>query len=288
MTEQLLCSFAAYLADQGLSPQTGKVYMAAIRNMQISLGLPDPREQSSLPILKRVQAGISRVRLLKGAPSRIRLPITTQLLRQVRSALNKSSHPEKSLLWAVCCTAFFGFFRLGELLLESATAFRQSLHLAWGDIAIDDQANPHMVCIHLKRSKTDQFGKGVNIVLGRTGADLCPVAALLNYIATRGAQQGPFFIDSRSEPLTKSGFVTELRGILLSLGIPQHHYAGHRFRIGAATSAALAGVEDSTIQLLGRWHSAAFLHYIRTPQEQLAALSTVLATRGSVQARPPH
>ena len=48
---------------------------------------------------------------------------------------------------------------------------------------------------------------------------------------------------------------------------------GHSFCIGAPTSAVLAGVEDSTIQLLGRWWSAAFLRYIRTPHKQLAAMS---------------
>jgi hypothetical protein len=57
VSEFLLCAFAAYLADQNLSPQTIKSYLAAIRNTQLSLGLPDPREQSSLPILKRVRQG---------------------------------------------------------------------------------------------------------------------------------------------------------------------------------------------------------------------------------------
>ena len=76
VSEQLLCCFAAYLADQGLAPQTGKSYLSAIRSMQISLGLPDPRDQSSLPVLKRVQAGISRARLARGAAVRVRFPIT--------------------------------------------------------------------------------------------------------------------------------------------------------------------------------------------------------------------
>ena len=38
-----------------------ELYMSSVRNIQISLGLPDPREQSSLPMLKRVQVGIARV-----------------------------------------------------------------------------------------------------------------------------------------------------------------------------------------------------------------------------------
>ena len=67
----------------------------------------------------------------------------------------------------------------------------------------------------------------------------------------------------------------QIRSILSSLGLPQDDYAGHSFLIGAATTAARAGIEDSTIQALGRWRSAAFLQYIRMPQEKLATMSAV-------------
>jgi hypothetical protein len=277
ITEGLMCSYAAHLADQGLAPQTIKSYLAGVRNMQLSLGLPDPRDHSSLPILRRVQAGISRARLATGNTSaKTRLPITPPILRQIKQSLEASAHQDRVIMWAVCCTAFFGCFRLGELLLDTPPSFDQRRHLAWGDVAVDDQTNPQMIRIHLKQSKTDQFGKGVDIILGRTGKDLCPVAALLGFIAARGDRAGPFFIDPSLQPLVKSRFVRELRNLLASLGLPQDHFAGHSFRIGAATAAALAGAEDSTIQLLGRWQSAAFMRYIRTPPAQLAALSTML------------
>ena len=42
VTEHLLCSFAAFMADSNLATQTVKSYLAAIRNTQLSLGLPDP------------------------------------------------------------------------------------------------------------------------------------------------------------------------------------------------------------------------------------------------------
>ena len=83
LTEYLLCCFAAYLADQTLAPQTIKSYLSTLRNMQISLGLLDLREQSSLPILKRDQVGISRARILKGSSPRNWLPITAHILEQI-------------------------------------------------------------------------------------------------------------------------------------------------------------------------------------------------------------
>lgn len=52
---------------------------------------------------------------------------------------------------------------------------------------MDDKENPSMVRIPLKKSKCDQFGSGVDVVLGRVGTTLCPVSALLHYIAARGA-----------------------------------------------------------------------------------------------------
>ncbi len=115
------------------------------------------------------------------------------------------------------------------------------------------------------------------IVLGATGQPLCPVTAILRYIQARGPSPGVFFRKSPSEPVLKPWFVDQLRDVLAAVGLPRHQYAGHSFRIGAATTAAMAGVEDSTIQTLGRWHSSAYLQYIRLPSERLAGVSVVLA-----------
>ena len=112
VTEQLLCYFSAYLVDQGLSPQTGRSYLAAVRSMQVSLGLPYPRDQSSMPLLKRVQAGIRRVRVERGTQqARVRLPITLEVLGKVQRHLKSSQHPHQQLLWAISTLAIFGFFR---------------------------------------------------------------------------------------------------------------------------------------------------------------------------------
>ena len=66
MTEKLLSYFATALADDGLAPQTIKSYLSTVRSMQLSLGLSPPRDQSELPILKRVLDGIRRDKFLGG------------------------------------------------------------------------------------------------------------------------------------------------------------------------------------------------------------------------------
>ena len=113
--------------------------------------------------------------------------------------------------------------------------------------------------------------------VGRTNNTLCPVAAIVKYIAERGNAAGPFFIRANGTPLTKSYFVSKVRDALMALGLPYNHFAEHSFRIGAATAAAKAGLEESTIRALGRWNSTAFLTYIHTPREELAQISQTLA-----------
>ena len=122
-----------------------------------------------------------------------------------------------------------------------------------------------------------QFGTGADIIVGSTGLPLCPVTAILKYIAVRGPAAGVFFRRAATQPALKAWFIEQLREILTAVGLPRQQYAGHSFRIGAATTAAIAGVEDSTIQTLGCWHSAAYLQYIRLPSELLAGVSAVLA-----------
>lgn len=257
----------------------------------MSLGLPPPEEQSSLVILRRVQAGIKRVHSFN-VTQKIRLPITPQVLYLIKHGLESTENPNSLAVWAICCVAFFGFFRMGELLPESERSFNQASHLSWGDVAVDDRLSPTMVRVHLKRSKCDQFGEGVDVIVGRTNNSLCPVTAMLAYMASRGVAPGPFFLSHERKVITKSHFVTVIRSVLEAEGLPQNQYAGHSFRIGAATAAAQAGIADSAIQMLGRWHSAAFLQYIRAPRDQLASLSAPLSRVGhpasTVPVRPEH
>ena len=73
------------------------------------------------------------------------------------------------------------------------------------------------------------------------------------------------------------GYLGWRKSTLQVAGIDPTFFSGHPFRIGAASTAAAKGIEDSTIQALGRWRSDAFKHYIRIPRQELAAISARIA-----------
>ncbi len=82
------------------------------------------------------------------------------------------------------------------------------------------------------------------------------------------------FLFSDGHLLTKQRFVSSVREALV--GMNPSRYAGHSFHIGAATTAGSCGLNDSTIQMLGRWQSSAYKLYIRTPRDKLASFSAII------------
>ena len=134
--------------------------------------------------------------------------------------------------------------------------------------------------VRIKASKTNVFWKGVTIYLGVTGADLCPVAAILNYmvhcsVIARG-KQSPFFCFSNGQALTRDNFVWELCMTISAGGIDASSYVGHNFQIGTATTAAACGLLESLIKTLGRWESSAYMLYIQTLQSTLCSVARKL------------
>jgi len=115
-------------------------------------------------------------------------------------------------------------------------------------------------------------------LLGKTNDDLCPVTALLQYLAMRGGLPGALFQWQDGTPLSKIKFVEAVQQALSAANLPAQQHAGHGFRIGAATTSAMMGLQDSTIQMLGRWKSdCCYQLYIRSSPRHLASLSSSLS-----------
>ncbi len=277
-SELLLCRFVTHLASENVSAATIKCYLAAIRHGHIAVGCGDPGI-CQMPRLEQVIKGIKLVQARSTSAGRSpKLPVTPALLRRMRCTWRAEGvQADREMLWAACTLCFFGFFRSGEIAIPTAGSFDPDSHLTFNDVMVDSLQSPQLVRVRLKVSKTDPFRRGVDVFVGRTGDDLCPVAAVLAYMVRRGSGPGPFFRFQDGSPLTRPRLVAEVKRVLEKAGVDSRAYAGHSFRSGAATTAAEQGVEDSVIKVLGRWRSSAYQLYVRTPRRKLAAFSKRLA-----------
>ena len=177
LSESVLSMFVSQLASEGLTHQTIKCYLSAVHFHHILTGGGDPFCPGAFLVLQYVLRGIKHA---PRPPSRPRLPITPSLLRSIRSVWSNNAHDVNYItLWGACCMGFFGFMRAGEFTVTSTQDFHPASSLTLQDIAVDRHVNPSMIRIHLKQSKTDPFRHGVNIYVGQTGSELCPVAAIL-------------------------------------------------------------------------------------------------------------
>ena len=217
--------FVSFLTMQGLSSQSVSVYLAAICHWHIEAGFGSP-PTSQWPRLHYVLHGIKRHHA--DSPRRSCLPVTPHILSAVFAVWVEGqleSEFKARLLWAVCCVCFFGFFRAGELLASQGGT--QLPPVQFADVAIDDHDSPTMIQVYLRRAKADPFGKGVEIFLGKTGQQLCPVTALLGYLGVipRNPGDAPLFVNCEGALFTKEVFVRKVKSALSRAGINHQAYS---------------------------------------------------------------
>ena len=277
-SEEILCYFVACLGQQGLAHTSIRTYLSGVRQLQIAHGFKDPGIDQ-MPHLKQILRGVKAERGKEGKASHPRLPITPAILRKLKSiwANGRNSPFNPLMLWTAALVTFFSFCRSGEITVEDEKRYDPKTHLSLADVTVDNAVSPSIIALNIKYSKTDQGRVGVRVILGRTGDDLCPVVALLNYLSRRGNKPGALFQWQDSTPLSKTKFIEATWQALTAAQLPAKDYAGHSFRIGAATTAAMAGLEDSAIQTLGRWKSSSYQLYIRMHPRQLAVMSSSLS-----------
>lgn len=80
--------------------------------------------------------------------------------------------------------------------------------------------------VRLKVSKADPFRKGVDIVIGKTGNKLCPVSAMMEYLAM--SSKDSFFQFQDGRLLMKNRFVNLIREALGKAGYNPWSLVQHR------------------------------------------------------------
>ena len=170
----------------------------------------------------------------------------------------------------------FWLFKIRRGGISNRICYDPEATLCYSDVCIDSHFKPSFMQVVIKASKTDPFRQGVSVYIGATNWLLCPLAAVVGFMVKRGSTEGPLFTWSNGRYLTRDRFVTEVRKALSSVGIQAENYAGYSFRIGAASTAAEKGVQDSLIKTLGRWQSSAYTLYIKTPRNVLCSVLRLL------------
>jgi len=233
--------------------------MSAIRHMHVTEGC---HEEFYSQLTLQVQLALQGIQKSQATShtQRTRLPITLEILHSINGLLSEEPHSfDNILLWAACCLAFFGFLRVSEFTIPNDTSYDSECHLSLSDISVDNRDQPQLLKVTIKQSKTDPFRKGVDLYLGATSETLCPVKALLPYLAIRPEQSNsPLFIFQDGCPLTRQRFSNILNTSLSRLGYNSALYNTHSFRIEAATTARQVNIPDSSIKMLGRWKSNAY------------------------------
>ena len=164
------------------------------------------------------------------------------------------------------------FFKDGKLVPHS------SIHLADSD----------SVSITFETQKNEE--KNETVTQERTDDPiLCPVKSFAKRIhqirshknTTSSTPINTVKINGRLYQISSKDNINFLRKSVNSmdtklLGFEAHEIGTHSIRSGGAMAMKLAGIDDTTIQLLGRWKSNSFLKYIR---KQIAQFTSNISKR---------
>ena len=98
--------------------------------------------------------------------------------------------------------------------MPSESQYDPSENFSFQDIAFNDREQPSILRVHLKASKTDPFRLGVDVFVGRTGNDLCPITAMVRYLSMRGGGGGRpvIFVQGWKIPYERESSCLHLRG----------------------------------------------------------------------------
>ena len=189
-----------------------------------------------------------------------RKAITINILRRLISTLKlpKYSSYERKLYTAVFNIMYHAALRASEVCITPSSAHT----LKASQLKTVPCRKGEALKIHFASYKHSPRAPKP-LILYPTQSSTCAVGAYNLYIRPQTKRDGPAFLVDRRRPLTRQLLASTLHDLLRHMHLNPSNYNTHSFRIGKATDMANQGYSYSQIALLGRWHSNAFLKYIK-------------------------
>jgi hypothetical protein len=218
--------------------------------------------------VKSMLKGAENLALYTNLTKRTRLIMTLPLLKILGHDFANSSWPldSKRVFWAACCLAFFGSFRMCEILMSSEKHFSAD-HLTWDRVNF---SSSDYATIQIGLPKINKFSSGDFIDIFKIGSEnFCPHSCLWNLKKAKKIfveQNLPVFTFDNGSFLTTDKFSKTIRVLLQKhLGSNAKLISGHSFRAGIpsaiANSPSLLSNDD--VCKWGRWNSDCFKSYTR-------------------------
>ena len=219
--------------------------MSTLKRRLVSIGMVHKLKGHYLdtkhPIIIENLMGIKRV---KGSIQQGKKPILINHLKSLINVIDEQNIKEikkirdKSLI----LIGFGGGFRRTEL-----------ISIDYEDLEFVKEG----LKIFIKRSKTDQFGEGMNKGLPYfTNEQYCPVINLKKWLDISEIKSGPIFrrftkgSNLTKDRLTDQTVVLIIKNYLNLAGIDNTNFSGHSLRSGFATVAAESGADERSIMAM--------------------------------------
>ena len=187
---------------------------------------------------------IMGIKRRKGSIQKAKKPLLINHLKQLINVIDeqKSENIKKLRDRSIILIGFSGGFRRNEI-----------VSLDYDDLDFVEEG----LKINVRRSKTDQFGKGSMKALPYfDGSKYCPVISLKKWIEISKINSGPLFrrflkgSKLSEKRLTDQTVALLIKEYLMLAGIDNKNYSGHSLRSGFATSAAESGAEERSIMAM--------------------------------------
>ena len=143
-----------------------------------------------------------------------RMPMTIPLLRLLKGKIRQADLDTdmKLLMWAVSTLAFYGAFRIHELLSKNEATYDPDHTLLVEDVKLRGQTGNQVLEISLKCPKEKKSGNPTVVDVFEVGGPLCPVKAFTKWARQSDLTIGqPLFRKQDGTPMTGRKFNSLLK-----------------------------------------------------------------------------